>query len=115
MSEFDDLPTIETGLYRHYKGNEYNVLGVGCHTEAHEYFVVYAPAKPKPGAMRPGPRPAVPVSAPVVGTAPTSDPHRFGRVDPDGTVWLISSAGERTPRGTFRDGSLMRTQIVTGG
>lgn len=49
MSEFDDLPTIETGLYRHYKGNEYNVLGVGCHTEAHEYFVVYAPAQPKPG------------------------------------------------------------------
>jgi hypothetical protein len=24
-----------------------------------------------------------------------SDPHRFGRVDPDGTVWLVSSAGER--------------------
>jgi hypothetical protein len=26
---------------------------------------------------------------------PTSDPHRFGRVDPDGTVWLITSSGER--------------------
>ena len=26
---------------------------------------------------------------------PTSDPHRFGRVDPDGTVWLISATGER--------------------
>jgi hypothetical protein len=25
----------------------------------------------------------------------TADPHRFGRVDPDGTVWLIASAGER--------------------
>lgn len=25
----------------------------------------------------------------------TADPHRFGRVDPDGTVWLISGAGER--------------------
>ena len=24
-----------------------------------------------------------------------SDPHQFGRVDDDGTVWLISSAGER--------------------
>lgn len=24
-----------------------------------------------------------------------NDPHRFGRVDDDGTVWLISSAGER--------------------
>jgi hypothetical protein len=28
-------------------------------------------------------------------TAPVSDPHQFGRVDDDGTVWLISSAGER--------------------
>jgi len=26
---------------------------------------------------------------------PASDPHRFGRVDADGTVWLIGSAGER--------------------
>jgi len=26
---------------------------------------------------------------------PPADPHRFGRVDPDGTVWLISAAGER--------------------
>jgi hypothetical protein len=29
-------------------------------------------------------------------SAPASDPHRFGRVDDDGTVWLISAAGERT-------------------
>ena len=28
-------------------------------------------------------------------SAPASDPHRFGRVEDDGTVWLISSAGER--------------------
>lgn len=26
---------------------------------------------------------------------PPSNPHQFGRVDDDGTVWLISSAGER--------------------
>lgn len=26
---------------------------------------------------------------------PTSDPHKFGRVDDDGTVWLITAAGER--------------------
>ncbi|OBK21688.1 DNA repair ATPase [Mycobacterium asiaticum] len=26
---------------------------------------------------------------------PPSDPHRFGRVDDDGTVWLISASGER--------------------
>jgi hypothetical protein len=31
----------------------------------------------------------------VVVSPPASDPHRFGRVDADGTVWLISSAGER--------------------
>jgi hypothetical protein len=31
-----------------------------------------------------------------VTAAPSSDPHRFGRVDDDGTVWLITSAGERT-------------------
>ena len=31
----------------------------------------------------------------MVVSPPTSDPHRFGRVDPDGTVWLISATGER--------------------
>lgn len=54
-----------------------------------------AAAKPKPGP-RPGPRPSAPAAAPVVSTVPVSDPHRFGRVDPDGTVWLITSSGERT-------------------
>lgn len=51
---------------------------------------------PRPGPPRPGPRPG-PTQAAVhaAHAAPTSDPHRFGRVDPDGTVWLISSAGER--------------------
>lgn len=55
-----------------------------------------AAARPKPGPARPGPRPAAPASAPVVTTVPASDPHRFGRVDPDGTVWLITASGERT-------------------
>jgi|SRR3990167_1444535 len=35
------VPQLQTGLYRHYKGNYYEVIGVGCHTETHEYFVVY--------------------------------------------------------------------------
>ena len=48
---------------------------------------------PRPGPPRPVPRPGRP--APTVAAPPTSDPHRFGRVDPDGTVWLITSAGER--------------------
>lgn len=30
-----------TGHYRHYKGNEYEVLGVGMHTETEEKLVVY--------------------------------------------------------------------------
>lgn len=32
---------------------------------------------------------------PAVVAPPASDPHRFGRVDPDGTVWLITGSGER--------------------
>lgn len=47
---------------------------------------------PRPGPPRPVPHPSstAPAAAP-----PATDPHRFGRVDPDGTVWLITSAGER--------------------
>ncbi|GBE67012.1 hypothetical protein MFM001_34740 [Mycobacterium sp. MFM001] len=49
---------------------------------------------PRPGP-RPGPRPTPrPSPHPVIAPLAT-DPHRFGRVDPDGTVWLISSSGER--------------------
>src|ERR1700744_5111271 len=49
---------------------------------------------PRPGP-RPGPKPTPGPHAHTVLTAPVSDPHRFGRVDDDGAVWLISSAGER--------------------
>jgi hypothetical protein len=31
----------------------------------------------------------------VIVGPPAADPHRFGRVDDDGTVWLITSTGER--------------------
>ncbi|HEX2213310.1 MAG TPA: DUF349 domain-containing protein [Mycobacterium sp.] len=48
---------------------------------------------PRPGPPRPAPRPGRP-TAPVAALS-SSDPHRFGRVDPDGTVWLITSSGER--------------------
>ena len=47
----------------------------------------------RPGPPRPVPRPGQPLRA--VAAPPTSDPHRFGRVDPDGTVWLITGSGER--------------------
>ncbi len=37
------MPTIEPGKYEHYKGKQYEVLGIGRHTEADDYFVVYSP------------------------------------------------------------------------
>jgi hypothetical protein len=43
---YDDLaPTPDTppGLYRHYKGNDYEVIGVARHSETHEPLVVYKP------------------------------------------------------------------------
>ncbi|WP_101949525.1 DUF349 domain-containing protein [Mycobacterium sp. 3519A] len=49
---------------------------------------------PRPGPPRPAPRPG-PHPTPTVAVPAASDPHRFGRVDPDGTVWLITGAGER--------------------
>ncbi len=49
---------------------------------------------PRPGP-RPGPRPTPhPPAHPAVSVL-ASDPHKFGRVDDDGTVWLITAAGER--------------------
>ena len=57
-------------------------------------------APPRPNPL-PGPVPAAPrLPAPAgpaltVAAPPSSDPHRYGRVDPDGTVWLITSSGER--------------------
>ncbi len=47
MSENFTVPPLEEGIYRHYKGNEYKVLGVGCHTETNEYYVVYSPVEKK--------------------------------------------------------------------
>jgi chromosome segregation ATPase len=58
-----------------------------------------APPKPAPRpGPRPGPRPVSSGPRPAphpLAPHPASDPHRFGRVDDDGTVWLISSGGER--------------------
>ena len=39
-----DLPPVaplQTGRYRHYKGNEYEVIGVARHSETLEELVVY--------------------------------------------------------------------------
>ncbi len=34
---------IKPGRYRHYKGNEYEVIGVGSHSETLEAMVIYRP------------------------------------------------------------------------
>lgn len=39
--EFTPKPDIKKGLYRHYKGNDYEVLDVVCHSETHEWLVLY--------------------------------------------------------------------------
>jgi hypothetical protein len=36
-----DLPEIKLGKYRHYKGKEYEVIGIAYHSESLEQFVVY--------------------------------------------------------------------------
>ena len=43
MSELAPLPPTPTGRYRHYKGGEYEVIGVARHSETQEPLVVYRP------------------------------------------------------------------------
>ena len=47
MSDADlplpDLPPTPLGRYRHYKGGEYEVIGVARHSETLEPLVVYRP------------------------------------------------------------------------
>ena len=68
---------------------------------------------PRPGPT-PGPRPGAKVGprpgSRAAGTAPrpavaASDPRKFGRVDEDGSVWLISASGERQI-GSWQAGSV---------
>lgn len=35
------MQNIKLGKYRHYKGNEYNVIGIAKHSETLEEMVVY--------------------------------------------------------------------------
>lgn len=41
--ELAALPSLARGRYRHYKGGEYEVLGVARHSETLEAVVVYRP------------------------------------------------------------------------
>jgi hypothetical protein len=43
MSDLEPLPLITLGRYRHYKGGEYEVLGVVRHSESTEPMVLYTP------------------------------------------------------------------------
>ena len=43
MSDLPPLPAIEPGRYRHYKGGEYEVVGVVRHSETLEPLVLYRP------------------------------------------------------------------------
>lgn len=42
-NELPALPSIPLGRYRHYKGGEYEVLGVVRHSESLEPLVLYRP------------------------------------------------------------------------
>ena len=43
LSYEEALATILPGRYRHFKGNDYEVLGIARHSETEEPLVVYRP------------------------------------------------------------------------
>ena len=43
MDDLAPLPDLPPGPYRHYKGGEYEVVGVARHSESLEPMVVYRP------------------------------------------------------------------------
>ena len=43
MDDLPSLPELPLGHYRHYKGGEYEVIGVARHSETLEPMVVYRP------------------------------------------------------------------------
>lgn len=43
MADLPPLPDTPLGRYRHYKGGEYEVIGVAHHSETLEAVVVYRP------------------------------------------------------------------------
>lgn len=40
---FESQPLLANGPYRHYKGKEYDVVGLARHSETLEWMVVYRP------------------------------------------------------------------------
>lgn len=49
-NDLPELPSIQPGRYRHYKGGEYEVLGVVRHSETLEPLVLYRPLYNDSGA-----------------------------------------------------------------
>jgi hypothetical protein len=43
MNDLPALPATPTGRFRHYKGGEYEVIGVARHSETLEPLVIYRP------------------------------------------------------------------------
>jgi hypothetical protein len=42
-TDLQPLPTLPLGVYRHYKGGQYEVVGVARHSESLEPVVMYRP------------------------------------------------------------------------
>ena len=43
MTDLTPLPAVQPGRYRHYKGNDYEVVGIVRHSETLEPLVLYRP------------------------------------------------------------------------
>ena len=43
QAQLADLPALERGIYRHYKGGQYEVIGLARHSESGEAMVIYRP------------------------------------------------------------------------
>jgi hypothetical protein len=43
VSDVLEIPKLEPGIYEHYKGNRYKVVGVGIDTETEQPVVIYQP------------------------------------------------------------------------
>ena len=49
MTDLPPLPAPRLGRYRHYKGGEYEVVGVARHSETLEPLVIYRPLNNQAG------------------------------------------------------------------
>ena len=43
MSDISEPPKIEPGIYEHFKGMRYEVIGVALHSEDQQPYVIYKP------------------------------------------------------------------------